>query len=391
MDVERRAISVLHVMGVLTGDRGGATTATLAIAEATSLAGDRATILTTVAPGDDLDAVRSLTGVDLVTAPRHAPRHVSMSLPLVGWLWRHVREHDLVEVHEVFAFPTVATRLVCRLRGVPMVVHPHGSLEPYDMRKHARVKALLRPALRRLLTGSAAVWLTAQREADNLAHLGGGITTVVTPLPVRPDRLCGDRAAFRARYGLDGSDRVVLFLGRLDPKKGIDRLVEAFERVRDDDERVRLVVAGGGDPGFVATVEHRLASSRHAASVRTTGFVAGQDRADAFAGADLFCLHSDRENFGIAPVEAAGAGLPALLSDEVYVGDDLAAAGAAVVVAATDVAALAGAMARLLADDAELARLATAARAAGAGFAPERVAELDAGVRRGLLGSRPRS
>lgn len=385
MDGDRRTLSVLHVLGVLSSSRGGSTTATLAIAEATALAGDRATVLTTVGPDDDLDHARAVPGVTLVTARRHAPRHLSASLPMALWLWRHLREFDLVEVHEVFAYPTVACRVLCRLRGVPMVLHPHGSLEPYDMRKHARVKDLLRPALRRLLAGCAAVWLTARREADNLAHLGSAFTTVVTPLPVRSEGVAGDRAGFRERHGLAAGDRVVLFLGRLDPKKGLPRLLEAFEQVRDADDRVRLVLAGGGEPAFVRELTERVRAGRHAGSTRMIGFVSGRDKADAFAGADLFCLHSDRENFGIAPVEAARAGLPALLSDEVYVAEDLAAAGAAEVVGADDVPALAAALARLTGDDARLARLAAAARPAAEAFLPERVAALDARVRRDLL------
>lgn len=136
-------------------------------------------------------------------------------------------------VHEVFSFPALACWWAARRSGVPLVIRPHGSLEPYDMaHNHPWLKRLLRPALRRLLEDCAAVWLTAQRESANLAGLGAAPCTVVTALPVDAPSSPGDGAGFRASLGLTAQARIVLFLGRLDRKKGLIRLVEAVDRVR---------------------------------------------------------------------------------------------------------------------------------------------------------------
>lgn len=375
-------IAVLHILGMAGAHRGGSAAATINIAGATRAAGDRSTILTTVAEGDP-GPVHVRPDVEIVTCRRQPPRHVSVSWPLVHWLWSNVARFDLVEIHEVFAFPTVAGWLISRYRGVPFVIHPHGSLEPYDMVKHARLKGLLRPALKRMLRDAAAVWMTAEREAQNLDHLDGPYRTVVSPLPVPAPTCVGSRADFRRRYGLGERDRVVLFLGRVDPKKGLPRLIEAFEATRDRLESARLVVAGGGDGPFVEQVRRRVDASRHAASIRLVGFLSGQEKADALTGADLFCLHSDRENFGITPIEALQHGTPLLLSDEVYVADDPAVARAAVVVPVA--AELATAMSRLLSDDVEIERLASGAGLAATTFLPHHVAARDARIRRSVL------
>lgn len=380
-------LHVLHLLGMIGSHRGGSATATMNIAEATRDGGDHATILTTAVDGEDLSAVRAIDGVEVVACRRQWPRHVSVSWPLVAWLWRNARRFDLIEMHEVFAFPTLACWAVARLRRVPYVLHPHGSLEPFDMRKHARVKDLLRPGLRRLLRGSAAVWLTAEQEAENLTHLGDGFRTVVSPLPVPAPSHPGDRAAFRARYGIDEADPVVLFLGRVDYKKGIHRLLSAFETVADTLPRALLVIAGSGDEAFVEEVRHRVAASRHPDAIRMVGFLSGREKADALAGADLFALHSDSENFGIAPVESLRGGTPVLLSDQVHIAADLAASGAAVVVPVGDAAALAAELHDLLSTPDRLARLTASAADAAAPYLPDRVARQDAAVRRELVRS----
>lgn len=380
-----KPIAVLHAIGMMGSHRGGSSSAFVNLARATTYAGDRATVLTTFGDGDEPATDRFPPGVEVVTCRRQWPPHFSVSWSLAAWSVRNVRRFDLVEVHEVFAFPTLVLWLAARARGVPFVIHPHGSLEPYDMQRHARAKAILSPGLRRMVRDADAVWLATDREADNLSHLRTDFRAVVSALPVPQSPHPGDGGRFRRRHGLGPQDRVVLFLGRLDPKKGIPRLVDAFESVRDELVDARLVLAGSGIPTFTDVVRRRVGHSRHADSIHMVGFLEGRDKADALAGADLFCLHSDNENFGIAPIEALRHGIPVVLSDEVYIAEDLRMAGAAAVVPSDDVDGLVRTLRRLLEDDLERGRLAARSAAASAAYDPATVAQRDAGIRRAIL------
>jgi len=400
MDVEEghfRPLHVLHVKGNVDAKLGGSVTAITGIAESTVVSGDRATILATVDHAtDDLDLVLSADGVNVVLLPRQRPAHYCVSLPLLSWLLRRIREFDLIEVHEVFAFPTMAAWFACRWRRIPLIVHPHNSLDPYDLRKHARVKQLLRPVLRRLLHDATALWLTAQLEADRVDDYNAGTRKVVTPLSVRRPDAEGDSEAFRRRHRIDEDSPIVLFLGRFDPKKGLERLTAAFERVHLVMPDVRFVVAGTGDESYTKSVHAMLAESSAATAIVTPGFLSGTEKADAFAAADLFVLHSDNENFGLAVVEALHYGVPVLLSDEVYIARELEAAGAAVVVPLTDTDGLAKELHDLLHDDrrtdgrersSRLANLRAHTHVAAERFLPESVAPADASIRRQLLAS----
>jgi len=398
MDVEEghpRPLQVLHVLGNVDAKQGGSVRATTGIAQATVIAGDRATILATVDyETDDLSIVRSGKGVELVLKPRQRPTHYCFSLPLLYWLLRHVREYDLVEVHEFFAFPTFATWIACRLRAVPLIVHPHNSLDPYDLRKHARFKQLLRPLLRRVLHDTRALWLTAQLEADRVDDFDSGTPRVITPLSVNRPEMEGDSEGFRRRHGIADDAQVVLFLGRFDPKKGLERLSTAFERVHAVMPDARLVVAGAGQESYAKAIHMMLARSAASAAILTPGFLSGTDKANAFSAADRFVLHSDNENFGLAVIEALHYGVPVLLSDEVYIAGELEAAGAAVIVPVYDTDELAKQLLDLLGDDkgtksrdgqSRLAKLRANTRLAAERFLPETVARADASTRRRLL------
>ena len=162
--------------------------------------------------------------------------------------------------------------------------------------------------------------------------------------------------AFLDAFPMSMGRQVVLFLSRLDPKKNVEGLLEAFAQLSSE---VVLVVAGAGEPAYESALKQKSADLGLADRVIWTGRIEGGLKLSAMAAASVFVLPSYSENFGIALLEAMAAGLPCVST----LGVALAAESEAVVkVAADDTAALAREMARLLADAGERARLGAAAR-----------------------------
>ena len=326
-------LRVLHVKADVNPEGGGSVTAIMSAIRSSLLSGHSATLLSTRLLHEDhhIALARESPDAAIVILPRARSHTYSPTGSLWNWLERNIRLFDVVVIHEVFSFPAVAAAHWARRAGVPYVIRPHGSLDPYDMRKHSRLKTLLRPVFGRYLQNSAGIWLTAQKEAERAVTYGVAVPRFVSVLPVPRPEFVGRPDAFRARVGAAPSDFVWLFLGRLDRKKGLERTIAAYSAVRRPSSW--LVIAGSGDPEYER--ELRMASCADP-SIVFLGFVRGQERADAFAGADLFVLHSDNENFGLAPVEALHHGLPSLLSDQVFVSDLLADCAAASVVSVSD-------------------------------------------------------
>jgi glycosyltransferase involved in cell wall biosynthesis len=202
---------------------------------------------------------------------------------------------------------------------------------------------------------------------------------VVRIYPGVPPTQGGDAARGRL---LAGSDRYVLAIGTIEPRKNLPTLVRAFDAIAAGDGEVVLVVAGGrgwGADEFDAAVTAAV----HRDRVRTLGYVSSEQRRDLLAGASVLAFPSRYEGFGFPPLEAMRAGVPVVAAragaiPEVV--DD-----AAVLVEPDDADALAEALRVVLTDDAARERLVGRGRARRDAFswteAADRLVELYEAVR----------
>jgi glycosyltransferase involved in cell wall biosynthesis len=229
---------------------------------------------------------------------------------------------------------------------------------------------------RRILQGAAAIHYTSEQERLEAERLGRFGRAAVIPLGIdlRAFEQPASPATFlRAHPSLAGRP-IVLFLSRLDPKKGLDLLLPAFAQLRRAHAQAALVVAGEGEPEYVLGLRETARRLGIAESVIFAGFLAGQEKLSALAAADAFVLPSYSENFGVAPVEAMAAGVPVVLSEHVAISADVRQGGAGLVVPA-ETGALADAMKRLAFDPALRSRFGqNARRLARSRFAAEATA-----------------
>lgn len=240
-------------------------------------------------------------------------------------LRRLLLDTDAVHIHSMWEQPQhVAARLAVEC-GVPYIISPHGMLDPWSLgqskwkkRVYLRLRGLTN--LRR----AARLHFTTQTERDLAAPFRRPGQDLVEPLGVDVSTLGvpHDPALdLRRRHRLSEGP-VLLFFGRLHPKKQPEILIDAFSRLlkqRADGPRPSLVLAGPADPAYEAALRHRVASSGTAHATIFTGPLAGADRVAALRSADLFCLPSQQENFGLAVAESLAAGTPVLISDQVNI------------------------------------------------------------------------
>jgi glycosyltransferase involved in cell wall biosynthesis len=246
-----------------------------------------------------------------------------VSLPLRAWLRVHVGSYDVVHVHALFSYTSVAACRAARAAGVPFVIRPLGVLTRYGVtQRRAFLKRLsLRWVEGPLLRAAAAVHFTLPMEQTEAEDLGIPLRAVVVPLGLETQPLAtpsGD------------TPPTVLFLSRIDPVKNIEALLRAWARCRGGFPTWRLVVAGSGHPDYIQRLCDYGASLGLGASVDWAGHVTGDDKTRLMAEATVFVLPSFSENFGIAAAEALLAGNPCLFTPGVAVGAMAAEQGAAV-------------------------------------------------------------
>lgn len=342
---------VLHVIPSLGPARGGPSVAARLMARASVRAGLTVDVATT----NDNDSALldvplnepvSEDGVRYHYFARDA-RPYTVSRALAAWLRAHVGDYDVAHLHALFSFSTTAAAMAAHRRGVPYIVRPLGVLARYGMAQHAGLKQLSWHLVERhVLKGAAAVHFTSIAERDEARRLPGLWQSAVVPLGVELGGFSTtrDRAWLKTHAPHFAHDVVFLFLSRIHPKKRLDLVIAAVQRLRADGVRAALVVAGAGEPGYVAQLQ------KTTDGVHWAGHVHGAEKLALLAAADAFVLPSINENFGIAVVEALASGLPVVITEGVAIHREIERANAGMIVDAA-VEALAGALHRLVAGD----------------------------------------
>lgn len=351
--------------------QGGLPSAVISIANAQANSGHEVSLVSTTGPTDThqgLVALDPRVRVQLFGRGRLTGRFHG-STGLRRWVRQHLDDFDAVNVHSIWTIPTYLTALRTVARGRRLLISPHGSLDPFDVRKHAGAKKLLGPIfVRPVLTRAHVVHCTAEREARDLVTYGARIRPVIATLPIRtphdgsgsgngPEPVLGKD--IRSRLDLPPGTTLLLFLGRVDYKKGLTYLLRALALLPEP--RPALLIAGRGTEDYEALIRDLVAELDLTREVIFGGWLAGSDKVAAFAGADLFVLLSDNENYGISAMEAAQAGLPAVLTEDVYIASELVEAGAAVL-STRDPADAAAVIGGLLANPGHRSRMRAAAR-----------------------------
>ena len=298
---------------------------------------------------------------------------------LLPWLARHARSHDVVHVHVTRDLVTLPAAALAQLRGVPVVLQPHGQIRPQRSAAHSLVDRVLGG---RVLRRAAAVLALTPQEERDLHVLGvpaGRVHRVENAVPV-PAR----------RAQPPGAAPLVLYSSRLAERKRPRAFVAAAEivgRVRTD-ARFDLWGADGGElAATLADIEGRGLTGRCTYRGATTieGARAG------LAEAAVLVLPSRAEPFPMALLEAFAAGLPAVITEDTGLSRTARECGAAVVTDGSPEQ-LAAAILGLLDDDDLWARTAAAARRlAEHRFAPVRVAERLTDLYERAAGDRVRS
>jgi glycosyltransferase involved in cell wall biosynthesis len=246
---------------------------------------------------------RFLQGNGVTIRTNASPREFDVKLP-----GQAVHFHGLWQPQ----FLNVSRR--CRASGIPYVVSPHGMLEPWAWRQKLWKKLPYYCFFERAqLKNARAVLATSRQEAGNLRRFAPSHKIKALPLGLTDSRGPAYLAA-REKLGWKSDESVFLYLSRIHPKKGLHLLLRALCSMADSlPAKWRLVVVGDGEEKFVA--ECRNCSRAHSEVFRLTewkGAMWGDDKWIYCQGADLFCLPSFSENFGLALLEACQVGTPIL-------------------------------------------------------------------------------
>lgn len=286
---------------------------------------------------DDLDVPLGVPvdtgGVSVTYFQVHAPRFWETCFPLGRALQADAGKFDLMHLHSLYMYHDRAGARAARRSGIPYIVRPHGTLDPYIWKRRRARKTVFEWWFQnRVLEQAAALHYTTRDEWRLAAPVARNPCGFVVPNGLDTDEFASlpAKGAFRAMHPEIGDRPIILFLGRLNFKKGLDLLAPAFGRLRAAGHDAHLVLAGPDDD-MADKTRAWLAEAGALDRTTFTGMITGDDKLAALADAAMFVLPSYSENFGIAVAEAMACGLPVAISDAVNIWSDVQAAGAGLV------------------------------------------------------------
>lgn len=223
-----------------------------------------------------------------------------------------VREADGVHIHGLWEESTAVACKVARTLGKPYVLSAHGMLEPWALATKKLKKRVYAALVERgNVAGAACLHALTAAEAEQYRDFGATCPIAVIPNAVDLPEDAHPELFF-TRYPELRGKRIVLFLSRLHPKKGLDLLVEAWARVGRRHPEAHLVIAGPDSKGMQAKLTAQAVAAGVDDRITFTGMLTGSMKWSALDAAECYALPSYSEGLSMALLEAMGIGLPVI-------------------------------------------------------------------------------
>jgi len=324
---------ILQIIPSISLVYGGPSQMVLGLSAALASQGIDVTIITTDSNGDigqipldvPLNQPIQQNGYKIIYFHCSPFRRYKFSLSLLQWLNANARQFDLAHIHALFSPVTTLAATIARGHNLPYIIRPCGMLDPADLQKKKRLKQIYAALLERPnLAGAAAIHFTSKQEAKISERFGLGDTGKM-PLPQDLVIPLGVTAGLFPKRLRKSQVPIVLFMSRIEPKKGLDLLIPALESILASGIEFQFILAGSNpqDADYETGIKVKIQNSSLGKYTTITGFVSGDRKNELLTNADLFVLPSYYENFGIAVAEAMAAGVPVAISDRVHISEDI--------------------------------------------------------------------
>lgn len=313
-------MKILIVVPALGSVYGGLPKSVIELAESIGKLGINVDLVTTNANGDQVIDVPLFTWTNnQYYRVKYFPyiADYKFTIPLTVWLFQNICDYDLIHTNGIFAYPTLPAYWACQFHKVPYIITPHGMLEPWALANKAYKKKLYFSVLEKpALQKATAIHMLADSEAEGIKSLKLKTPLVVVPNGIRQNdfRELINPEIFYQRFPELLNKTLIIFLGRIDPKKGLDLLARAFANAYQKFPETHLIIAGQDNIGFLPTAQRYFREAGCADAVTFTGMLTGDLKYAALAAATIYVAPSYSEGFSMSVLEGMASGLPCVIT-----------------------------------------------------------------------------
>ena len=324
-------MKVLHIPTSVAAVRGGLSQAVLEMVKALRKNDIDAKIVTT---NDNSEGLLDLPlrkfidyqQVPVQFFPRFSPpinaiREFSYSGDFTIWLWKNIRNYDLLHIHGIFSYAPTIAMVIAHHQKVPYIITAHGQLNEWSLQQKTFKKQLyINLIAKYFLNHSQSTHFTSVAEQKEASPLNLTSSSFVLPLGIYPpQRILNAREKLKKHLNIPTDEPIILFLSRLHPKKGLDYLIPALGKLSH--YRFTFIIAGSGDLDYENELKTLVTTHGIKEKTYFAGFVKGEIKDLLMQGADIFALTSYSENFGISVLESLAAGTPVIITPGVALSD----------------------------------------------------------------------
>ncbi len=249
-------------------------------------------------------------------------------------LWNEIHAADIVHANGTRNAIVLTSFVFASLLKKPFVLQPHGTLPPII--SSIRLKKMFdRLFLGIVMRASSALLAGQSAEREQIIEAGGNPARIwIVPNGLSLTRNQNGHPApgdFRKRYQISKDESVILFLGRINPKKGVDLLVDAYAQFPESLKSITRLVIAGPDDGQLEEVKSLIDGYGINGRVILTGVLSVDESKSALLDADVFVLPARRDTFPMAIMEACSFGLPMVVTETCEIADKLSGRAATIV------------------------------------------------------------
>jgi glycosyltransferase involved in cell wall biosynthesis len=297
-----------------------------------------AEVITTAAnePQDDEARIENIDNVKTQYVNRWRNNRWFFSPSLGHAVWKAAPSFDVLHIHGLWLWSTAVASAAARTFGIPYVLMPHGTLDPWALGHKAEKKHLYLSLIeKRNLVHAAAVHCLTEREKEQVHSVvsDARCEVIANAVTIDPTELTDlDRQLFRQKFPTIENKQVVLFLSRIDPKKGLDILIPAFAALFGRTKNAHLLIAGSGNFEYVEAMKDLVKEFGIENEVTFAGLLVGREKLAALDAASVFVLPSRGEGLPMAVLEAMAFKIPIVITKECNLDNAALGRGAGIIV-----------------------------------------------------------
>jgi glycosyltransferase involved in cell wall biosynthesis len=238
------------------------------------------------------------------------------------WLEKNLNEFDIIHLHNYRSYQNGVVRSFAVKLGIPYIIQAHGSVLPF-FEKQTLKKMYDFVWGNKILLHASKLIAVSKVEKEQYVKMGvpeDKIEIIPNGFDLSKYEILPKRGTFRKKFGIEPNEKMVIYLGRLHKRKGIDFLIKGFAENRLQHPNTKLIIAGP-DNGFLCYLKSQVTELKLSNSVMFTGFLSETEKIEALVDADLFVNPGTLEIFGLVPFEAIMCGTPVIVADDCGCGE----------------------------------------------------------------------